>query len=41
MARSTPNVVPALLDRGRGGNQEPAERDCAVLSPLVLEPAET
>lgn len=27
MAYSTPNVVPALLDRERGGNQEPAERD--------------
>lgn len=39
VACSTPNAVPALLDRGRGGNQEPAERDLMtvrrVLSPLV------
>lgn len=28
VACSTSNAVPALLDRGRGGNQEPAEREC-------------
>lgn len=46
VACSTPNAVPALLDRGRGGNQEPAERDpndCTVgaVTAGLQAPAET
>lgn len=40
VACSTPSAVPALLDRGRGGNQAPAERDLLVTAGLQA-PAET